>query len=543
LCEGLQFAHDRGIIHRDIKPANLMIDHLDRLRILDFGIARIAGGARTEYSGLMGTPAYMAPEYIRGDESDHRADIFAAGAVAYELLTYQPAFPGKTHATIIHNVMESSPATFVDVGVVDVDPQLEQVILGALQKKPEERYKSAREFGEALRAVRARVELAGQAWKEKVVPATPSDATWHVAGRDLGAYAAPSGSETDVVGALVGGADDRSHAAIKPKEDLVTTGSQGDHARTRLYSAIAALVIVAAGAAFALLADSYFRSPESGSPSGTSSGPPPGNTSGTASVAPITGVPPDSGRSTDGPARGGTGGETGRGTSATGTGGVAVIKPTDPGPTTPPGGTKPDTAPAIVSAKDLFDGAGQPAGATNPGLLYRVLRRTAGGDQVGVDPETTTFRTGADSLRFAFQPNVDGYLYVAQEATNGLWLVLFPHPDINGGRNDVKSHTTYIIPEDDWFDIEAPSGTDRVFVYLSKTKVDALPDLNRPVKTNETLADADVNRLEGTIARRTLVFQKARVQGSSAAPGEAMYVVNRESLAGAVTVTFNVTHK
>jgi hypothetical protein len=121
--------------------------------------------------------------------------------------------------------------------------------------------------------------------------------------------------------------------------------------------------------------------------------------------------------------------------------------------------------------------------------------------------------------------------------------VLFPHPEINGGRNDVKSHTTYVIPEDSWFDIEAPSGTDKVFVYLSQTKVDSLPDLNRPVKTNEMLAAADVSRLEGTIARRTLVFSKARVQSSSTGPGEAMYVVNRESLAGAVTVTFNVTHK
>src|SRR6185436_10617957 len=64
LCEGLHYAHDRGIIHRDIKPANLMIDHLDRLRILDFGIARIFGEAGTQMSTLIGTPAYMAPEYI-----------------------------------------------------------------------------------------------------------------------------------------------------------------------------------------------------------------------------------------------------------------------------------------------------------------------------------------------------------------------------------------------------------------------------------------------------------------------------------------------
>lgn len=244
-----------------------------------------------------------------------------------------------------------------------------------------------------------------------------------------------------------------------------------------------------------------------------------------------------------GPVRGGPR-ETGPGGASNTAGGGAVIKPPDPGPAKPPDDTKPETVPAAVSAKDLFDGAGAADGATNPGLLYRVLRRLKDDSPIGVDPETTTFRSGEDRIRFAFQPNIDGFLYVAQEATNGQWNVIFPDPDINGGRNDVQARRTYIIPQDDWFRIDPPSGTDKVFVYLSKTRVADLPDLNRPVRTNETLAQADVNRLTGTIAQRVLVFEKARMPASApSGPGEALYVVNRESFAGAVTVTFNVTHK
>jgi serine/threonine protein kinase len=562
LCEGLQFAHDRGVIHRDIKPANLMIDHLDRLRILDFGIARIAGAARTEYSGLMGTPAYMAPEYVRGEEADHRADIFAAGAVAYELLTFEPAFPGKTHATIMHRVMECAPAPFVEVGTVDVDPQLEQIILGALEKKPSDRFQAAREFRDALRAVRARIELGGEVWTSTdagtavgTADAVEPGATWHVPGREHHpsvAYtlpAEPALGATDVVGALVAGVNQSSGsqhtgAEVVGQNSAPQVSSPPVHDSSwRRNGVIASGVIAAAAAALAVF--TYLVSPE---PSPASA--PLSET--TAAPIPKPDEPSGTGANVDAnPVD-----------SRDGNAGKAVALP-EPG--LPKSDTQPDiargsippsagsapvggTAGVALSAKNLFDGAGAPGraadGATNPGLLYRILRRTENDSPLGVDPETTTFRTGQDRVRFAFQPNVDGYLYVAQEGTDGRWDVLFPDPDINGGRNDVRSFTTYVIPSDSWFRINPPAGTDKIFVFLSKTKVVELPELNRPVTTHESLALADVNKLTDTISKRVLMFERTSVpQSSSTGPGEAIYVVHRDSFAGAVTVTFNLTHK
>ena len=97
LCDGLAYAHKQNIIHRDVKPANIMVDQHDTLKILDFGIARLGSAAAsgmTQTGTLMGTLSYMSPEQMTGRPVDHRSDIFAVGAVCYELLTYQRAFPG-----------------------------------------------------------------------------------------------------------------------------------------------------------------------------------------------------------------------------------------------------------------------------------------------------------------------------------------------------------------------------------------------------------------------------------------------------------------
>src|ERR1700732_4050648 len=96
LCAGLQYAHRRNVVHRDIKPKNVMMDSDGVLKILDFGIARLTdvGGGLTKANIMLGTLNYMAPEQMMGQGVDARADMFSAGAVFYELLTYQRAFPG-----------------------------------------------------------------------------------------------------------------------------------------------------------------------------------------------------------------------------------------------------------------------------------------------------------------------------------------------------------------------------------------------------------------------------------------------------------------
>ena len=159
LCDGLEFAHEAGVVHRDIKPANVMLDHFDRLKILDFGIARMTGAATMAMSGPIGTPGYMAPEYIRGESWDERIDIFAAGAVADQLLSYRPAFPGDTAATVMHRVMTSDPEPLDDPSSgLAVGADLEGVVRGALEKRPEDRYRTAGQFKDALHAVRERLE-------------------------------------------------------------------------------------------------------------------------------------------------------------------------------------------------------------------------------------------------------------------------------------------------------------------------------------------------------------------------------------------------
>jgi predicted Ser/Thr protein kinase len=133
ICEALQFAHDEGIVHRDIKPENILIDKKGRIKIADFGIAKIMGGeaepALTETKGAIGTPHYMAPEQMEKPQTvDHRADIFSLGVVFYEMLTGE--LPLGRFAP---------PST----RGVAVDVRLDEVVLRTLEKEPERRYQAA----------------------------------------------------------------------------------------------------------------------------------------------------------------------------------------------------------------------------------------------------------------------------------------------------------------------------------------------------------------------------------------------------------------
>lgn len=158
LCEGLSYAHDENIVHRDIKPGNLIIDANDGLlKILDWGIARsidaTAAGAAprlTMVATQIGTLGYMPPEQMDApDLVDHRADIFAAGAVLYELLWRRPAFPGDDFE-VSRKVRGSDPSPLNDV-VRGIPEGLAQIASRALEKDPGRRYQSAREFQDELK--------------------------------------------------------------------------------------------------------------------------------------------------------------------------------------------------------------------------------------------------------------------------------------------------------------------------------------------------------------------------------------------------------
>lgn len=145
LCAGLGYAHKRGIIHRDIKPGNLMISSDGQLKVLDFGLARLATSGietgLTQSGALVGTPNYMSPEQVRGDTLDHRSDIFSVGLVLYEWLAYRRAFASESVHTLLHDIAYNDP-TPLRTHVPSIGPRLAAIVDKTLQKDPATRYQS-----------------------------------------------------------------------------------------------------------------------------------------------------------------------------------------------------------------------------------------------------------------------------------------------------------------------------------------------------------------------------------------------------------------
>src|SRR5262249_48104699 len=111
ICAAVAHAHDHGWIHRDLKPSNVMLDEEDQLvKVVDFGLARQIDVGLTQYAAIMGSPNYMAPEQVHGRPVDRRADVFAASALLYELLTFEKAFPGDTADEAMSAVLLRVPA-------------------------------------------------------------------------------------------------------------------------------------------------------------------------------------------------------------------------------------------------------------------------------------------------------------------------------------------------------------------------------------------------------------------------------------------------
>jgi serine/threonine protein kinase len=152
LCTGAGYAHQAGLVHRDIKPANLMIDRSGRVKILDFGIARILG-LSSNTAALIGTPGYMAPEQIKGDPVDHRADQFSIGVVFYELLAYAAAFPGDTLALVMHRVLNEEPVPLGQL-VPETTPEVIGIIERVLKKDPSGRFPDSEALREAIAQAR-----------------------------------------------------------------------------------------------------------------------------------------------------------------------------------------------------------------------------------------------------------------------------------------------------------------------------------------------------------------------------------------------------
>ena len=150
LLQGLEFAHARGVVHRDVKPANLLITRDARVKIGDFGIARIESSTLTQAGAMIGTPSYMSPEQFRGEPVDGRSDVFSAGIVCYQLLTGARPFTG-TASTVMQRILNDAPQP-PSQRLAALGPRFDAVLARALAKAPAERFLSARAFHEALLA-------------------------------------------------------------------------------------------------------------------------------------------------------------------------------------------------------------------------------------------------------------------------------------------------------------------------------------------------------------------------------------------------------
>ena len=148
-CLALQAIHEAGIVHRDIKPENILVAKGGLIKVMDFGLAKADDYRLTAANVVMGTPCYMSPEQVRGLEVDARSDIYAMGLVLYELLTGKTVF---IDGDVMHRQLSEvppPPGTLVE----GVPPLLDQIIMKAIAKRPDERFQTAKDFAAHLRQV------------------------------------------------------------------------------------------------------------------------------------------------------------------------------------------------------------------------------------------------------------------------------------------------------------------------------------------------------------------------------------------------------
>jgi serine/threonine protein kinase len=218
LLDALGYAHAAGVVHRDVKPGNILIS--DRLKITDFGIARVDNASLTRTGVAAGTPAYMAPEQFMGKAIDHRVDLFAAGVILYELLTRSPPFGGQSLEELCYKICHTEPIAATALNP-ELPPALDAVLARALAKPRDVRFSNAAEFSWALNEAIAgpHAELRGHAAPAHGTPAPTGHSAHSAWGPDL--LQALEGVLAPVIGSLAGAVVRRSASRASHPAELL----------------------------------------------------------------------------------------------------------------------------------------------------------------------------------------------------------------------------------------------------------------------------------------------------------------------------------